>query len=142
MDYERTYEVLEVEADGDGWTVTTYADSETGMIVQFEEISNGYAYEKVEGGFFEELHTTVTVSEVEDSPSADGGSASSPDGSAPDRTRVEFHSEFSFGGIFAPLIDRLATRQRRKELKRALYALGEEVDDAGLTDDGVVDAAD
>ena len=111
MDYERTYEVIEIEEDGDGWLVSTFADSDTGMVVRFEERPDGYAYEKVEGGFFEELYTIVSVSEAQPPPADD--QSVDADRNTSNRIRVELRSEFTFGGPFAPLIDRLAANQRR-----------------------------
>lgn len=133
MEYERTYEVLEVEEDVDGWIVSTFANGDTSMVVRFEELPNGYAYRNVEGGFFEDLYTTVRVTEAEDAPSSDAGLTEASESTASPAARVVFHSEFTFGGLLAPLIDRLATRQRRKELERVLYALGEAIEEGEST---------
>lgn len=142
MEYELTYEVLEVEADDDGWTVSTFANGDTGMVVGFEELPNGYAYRNVEGGFFEDLYTTVRVTEAEDAPSSDGGSTETAGSTASPAARVVFYSEFTFGGFLAPLIDRLATRQRRKELERVLYALGEAIEEVESTEEAISETSD
>lgn len=119
---EGTYEVESVrEAEG-GWLVTasTYVgDGPVEMTLSVDTVENGYAYELVDGGFFEELHTTILVTdppaEVRD------------EIDAPDLTRVTFNSTFTFGGPLARVKDWFATSNRRTELRRAVARLGEEV---------------
>ena len=121
---EGTYEVDSVrEADG-GWTVTASTvvnDDVVEMTLSVDELENGYAYELVEGGFFEELHTTILVSEPPEGVRAEIDE--------PELTRVTLCSTFTFGGLLASVKDWFATSNRRTELRRAVARLGEEVAD-------------
>ncbi|SNR24392.1 hypothetical protein [Halorubrum vacuolatum] len=133
---EGTYEVDAVrEAEG-GWLVTAstiVGDEIVEMTLSVDTVENGYAYELVDGGFFEELHTTILVTD----PPAEVRAEID----APDLTRVTLNSTFTFGGPLARVKDWFATSNRRTELRRAVARLGEEVTDerdqvGGETDDG------
>ncbi len=119
---EGTYEVDSVrEADG-GWIVTASTlvnDEVVEMTLSVDELENGYAYELVEGGFFEELHTTILVSDAPEEVRAEVDES--------ELTRVTLRSTFTFGGLLAPMKDWFAASNRRTELRRAVARLGEEI---------------
>lgn len=115
IEYERTYDVKEVSETNDGWVVTAINRDENVEVERtFEKLPNGYTYEHLSGGFFDELSTTLTVEEPKH------------DGNRP--VRVLITSEFTFGGLLSPIFDRLAVSKREEELKRTIYGLAAELD--------------
>ena len=138
VEYEGTYDVVESRDTGDGWLVTVAShDEEIEMDLAFEELPNGYAYELLGDGPFEELYTAVTVHGGSGQGGRDGEEAEIPDG----QVRVTMRSEFTFGGWFSPVVDWLAAGTRENELKRALLTLGEELGelDRSSPDDATMD---
>lgn len=139
IEYEGTYEVAAVDRIDDGWRVTAVSrDRTVEMEIDFRRRSDGYVYELVGDGPFEELHTTVTVHGGSDDGArrrARDGEGGAVSGTRPDDpVRVTATSEYTLGGWLAPVVDWLAARNRRRELERALVALASEV--------GAVDTAD
>ena len=131
IEYEQTYDVVEVTETVDGWYLTVMSvEGDIEMELFFEELSNGFAYELVSGRPFERLRTTVTLDS--DAPAdAETGDDTNPEpgtaGAERDNVRVTMTSEFSFGGLLSPLTDWLASDKRQLELERALYNLGVDV---------------
>lgn len=125
VEYEGTYEVTTVEERDDGCLVVGEAE-ELEISLLFTGRADGYTYEQADRGPFEELETTVTVTDGDEG--TDGGDAADPGTAGDDGTaRVRMRSEFTFGGWFAPLFDRLAKRSRRDELEQAVANLAGEV---------------
>lgn len=104
VEHAGTYRVEEVERTGDGWTVVAgTADLE--VVLEFTETERGFVYQqRPDAGPFEEMYASVSVA-----------------GDGP--VDVTMRSCFTFGHPFAWLVDRLAARERRTELRRALEGL-------------------
>lgn len=124
LTHERTHEVVNVTETGQNtWEVLAIAPKEDNdAIFTFERTVNGYTYELVEEGFFEELRTSITVSPVEDN-----------EGSS--RTDLSIKSSYTFGGIWARIFDPRASDNRRKELTRLRDGLSKELDAAVVDTD-------
>lgn len=131
--YKAVYDVEEVVSRADGWVVTaTSAEMDTEAEFAVEELEDGYAYRLVGDEPFAELFTTVRFTAHD--PALDGTSGSvAEDGSGP--TRVTLTSEFTFGGLLAPLLDRLALRHRQDELERTLASLERALDGSPADDE-------
>lgn len=145
IEFENTFEVTGVTETDDGWLVTGEAnagDERIEMTVSVDRLPNGYAYELVEGGFFDELSTSVHVHEPEPG-EIEGDGDGNVDGvdtvdDDTDRARIVWESEFTFGGLLAPVKDRLSDSNRQLELKRAMFRLGRDIDAIELPADGSV----
>lgn len=131
IEYEQTYDVVEVSETVDGWYLTVMSvEQGIEMELFFEELSNGFAYERVSGRPFDQLRTTVTIdgdATADTEADGDANPALDAEGTHGDSVRVTMTSKFSFGGLLAPLTDWLASDKRRLELERALYNLAVEV---------------
>lgn len=127
IEYEQTYDVIDVSESGGGWVITAISvESEIDMELFFEERPDGFVYELASGGPFEELNTSLTVHDAtgDNTDDADLMLVTESD----EKTiRVTMMSEFTFGGWFSPVIDWLASSNRREELQRALVALAVDV---------------
>jgi carbon monoxide dehydrogenase subunit G len=109
VEYEGSFEVLDVEETDDGQTVTAGARGLT-MRLDFEERENGVAYSQCgEDGPFDAMETDIAVE-----PENEG-------------SRVTARSAVSLGLPVAAVTDRVAAWKRRGELRRALDALAEDV---------------
>lgn len=110
VEYAGTYEVRAVERADEGWTLTVgTADLEP--VLEFAETEQGLVYEQRPGtGPFEEMYASVSVA-----------------GDRP--VDVTMRSCFTFGRTFRWLFDRLAARDRRTELRRALRGLARAVEE-------------
>lgn len=123
MECEQTYAVVEVSETSPGWTVRAlpYGDDRE-VVAAFTSIPDGYEYEMSSGGYFEDISTTVTIHDegtrVVDDPAA-----------GEDGVFVVMRSEFTFGGVLAPFIDRFASDKRKEELRRALLKMDELLDE-------------
>jgi len=105
VEYEGSFRVLEVEADGDATFVTAGA-SGIGVTLRFEPRENGLRYEQVgDAGPFDAMWT-----ELDWTPENEGA-------------RVTARSAVSLGLPLATVTDRVAAWKRRGELDRALDAL-------------------
>lgn len=143
IEYEGTYDVEAVDRSDDGWRVIAVAsEPDLEMEVDVRRRPDGYAYELVGGGPFETLETTVKVHTPPRSGSGSGGGKARSGTAADGAVRVTMTSEFTFGGWLAPIIDRLAASDRKRELERALLALASAVDASGATTDAGADRTD
>lgn len=123
IEYESTYEVQSVEKHVDDWLVFVNAPK-IDTVFRFTELSAGYEYKQDDEGPFEQFRTTVTMSEANDTSNDDDVEEEANRGI----TCITFRSEFTFGGLAAPLLNRLAARSRRDELERAIIYLSEDLD--------------
>jgi len=109
VEYEGSFDVLEVEERDDG-TYVTAGTSAVGMVLRFREREDGYRYEqRGDAGPFDAMWTEVAV------------------GSEDEGARVTATSGVTLGLPLAALTDRLAAWKRRGELERALDALAGDV---------------
>jgi carbon monoxide dehydrogenase subunit G len=109
VEYEGSFDVLDVEERDDG-TYVTAGTSTVGMVLRFEDRAHGYRYEQEgDAGPFDAMWTEVAVD-----PEDEGA-------------RVTATSGVTLGLPFASLTDRLAAWKRRGELDRALAALADDV---------------
>ncbi|WP_255169409.1 SRPBCC family protein [Natrononativus amylolyticus] len=105
VEYAGTYEVVSVDRTDDATVVTAAAD-DLEVVFEFVETDTGYRYEQHGAhGPFERMTTWISVTR-------EAG-----------ETRVSAASEFTFGGLFSFLTDRLGATMRRRELERLLTAL-------------------
>lgn len=126
VEYEGTFDVAEVEETETGTVIRAIAaDQDLETELRFEEIPNGFGYEQGETGPFEELYTSITVSEY-DGELPDGVDVDA-DEEAP--ARVTMRSRFTFGGRFARIKDWFAASTRREELQRALFNFADDIVD-------------
>lgn len=110
VEYAGTYTVRSVEEGRDDREVLTAAGENIETTLEFTELEDGYVYTQTgDDGPFEEMRTRITV---------DG------DG----ETRVSVRSEFTFGGPFSFVTDRLGTSIRRDELERLLVSLASDLE--------------
>lgn len=132
VEHEATYEVEDTSRRGDDWLVTAVAKGRGDRtVLAFEELPNGYRYELVEGGFFEEMTTTVNVHR----PAAGTGHELEPDevetdsvpGDEAESVCVTMCSEFTFGGLLSPIWDRVGESDRKRELEGAMLRLASEL---------------
>ncbi|PSP54691.1 polyketide cyclase [Halobacteriales archaeon QS_1_67_19] len=108
VEYEGSFEVLEVESGDRGATVTAGA-SGLAMELEFERREDGLGYRQHgTAGPFESMETTVTVE-----PENEG-------------SRVTARSAVSLGLPVAAVSDRIAGWKRRAELRRLLDRLGDD----------------
>lgn len=138
IEYEGTYEVEDVEEADDGWLIsasTVVDEQDIEIELAFQKLPNGYAYELVDEGPFEELYTAITVhdgTESEEEVALDEDQI----GDVPDdRVRIIMRSEYTFGGLLSPVLDWFAVDTRRQELERALLALADDLDAIDVPDD-------
>jgi len=109
VEYEGSFEVLDVTEADDGRTVTAGARGLT-MQLDFEERETGVAYtQRGDEGPFDAMETEIAVE------------------SENEGSRVTAHSAVSLGLPVPALSDRVAAWKRRGELRRALDALAEDV---------------
>jgi hypothetical protein len=109
VEYEGSFEVLDVEETDDGQTVVAGARGLT-MRLDFEERADGLVYsQRGEEGPFDAMETTISVE-----PENEG-------------SRVMATSRVSLGLPVPAISDRIAAWKRRGELRRALDALAEDV---------------
>lgn len=112
IEYEGTFLVREVTESDGGWLVNAVSkENNVEMEVFIEELPDGYTYELREGGFFDELRTTILIREGDDG------------------TQVTVSSEFTFGGRLARLYDWLGAEDRQMELDRMLLTLAVELEE-------------
>ena len=109
VEYEGSFDVLDVAEDGEETVVTAGARG-VGMALRFTERDDGWHYtQEGDAGPFDAMETWVTV-------------ASENEGS-----RVTMRSAVSLGLPLAGVTDRVAAWKRRGELKRALRALADDL---------------
>lgn len=128
VEYEGVYEVESVEAGGDETVVRASAD-DVELALAFREQEDGYRYEqRGDEGPFESMEGHITVEEAEDAEATEGGPAA----------RVTATSSFTFGSVWAVVVDRFATGSRRDELRRLIENLAADLasDDAEGSVDG------
>jgi|GEM_PF-3045491 len=128
IEFGGTYDVDTVVEDTDGWRVTASSPViDTDFVVIVKMRPDGYEYRQATeaDGPFETVETTITLHETHNSLYA---AAHGPDELAEieaiengDSTIVVIHSEYTFGGLFSPVIDRLAKKRRKQELERVIY---------------------
>lgn len=107
--YEGSFEVLDVERDGDE-TVVTAGSHGVGMVLRFTERDDGWHYaQEGDAGPFDAMETRLSVA-----PENEG-------------SRVAFRSAVSLGLPLSAVTDRVAAWKRRGELDRALRALAEDL---------------
>ena len=119
VEYAGTYDVVSTADAGDDVILTVVAPNELELQLAFTPLENGYTYEQRGVGPFESMSTWITLEELDD---------------GTDRTRVSVASEFTFGGTFAFIQDRLAASTRQKELERLVYALAADLEDGDTPD--------
>jgi carbon monoxide dehydrogenase subunit G len=109
VEYEGSFEVLDVTETDEGQTVTAGARG-LRMQLDFEERDDGLTYrQRGNGGPFDAMETEITVE-----PENEG-------------SRVTARSAVSLGLPVTAVTDRVAAWKRRGELRRALDALAEDV---------------
>jgi hypothetical protein len=109
LEYEGTFNVMDVEETGTGWLVTGSGGGILGAEFEFEATEDGYVYRQVgEAGPFEEMETRLSIE-----PRDEG-------------VQVTLQSSVSLG-VPLPLVDRIAAWKRRGELNRALKRLAADV---------------
>lgn len=98
IDHLGIYEIEAVEERDDDVVMQVVLDDIESTFI-FRELEDGLYYEqRDDDGVFEEMYTRITVEEG-------------------DQMRVVARSEFTFGSIWAFVIDRLAERHRRRDLE-------------------------
>lgn len=110
VDYEGSFNVLEIEETDDG-TVVTAGASGVGVTLRFEDREDGLHYEQVgDAGPFDAMWTDVAWRAENEG------------------SRVSAVSGVSLGLPLAGVTDRVAAWKRRGELKRALRNLAADVE--------------
>lgn len=110
VEWAGTYDVWHVEETDDGSAVTC-GTSELHVVLDFSAADGGYVYrQRGENGPFGEMYASVSAAEG-------------------DPTVVTARSCFTFDTPLARVIDWLAARERRMELRRLLDGLGAAVGD-------------
>lgn len=110
VEYEGSFDVLDVETDGDA-TVVTAGASGVGVTLRFEPRDGGLTYEQVgDAGPFDAMWTEVAWT-----PENEG-------------SRVTAESGVSLGLPVRSVTDRVAAWKRRGELKRALRTLAADLE--------------
>lgn len=110
VEYEGTFNVLDVEERAEGWVVTGSGGGVIEARFFFEELDDGYVYrQEGEAGPFEEMETRLSLAHRDEG--------------------VEVTARSSVHlGVPLPLVDRVAAWKRRGELKRALSRLAADVE--------------
>lgn len=110
VEYEGSFEVVDVGESGDATVVTATAGRMLELVYRFEPLEDGYHYVSTrEEGPFDHMETWLTVADVDDG------------------TRVTARSEVSID-LPVPFSDRIAGWKRRGELERLLSNLAAEVE--------------
>lgn len=110
LEYEGTFNVMDVEETEAGWLVTGSGGGVLGAEFEFETTDDGYAYRQAgEAGPFDEMETHLSMV-----PRNEG-------------VEVTLRSSVSLG-VPLPLVDRIAAWKRRGELNRALKRLAADVE--------------
>lgn len=114
VEYEGTYVVESERATDDERVLTVsspHGQTNTRIDLVFSETADGYVYEQRGPGLFADLRTEIRLE------ADDGG------------TLVTVTSEYTFGGLLAPVKDWLTSTSRCEELRRFLTNLAAEVAD-------------
>lgn len=123
----RAYEVGEVRETDDGWEVlASLAEVDEDVVFVFEKTPTGYSYELANSGLFEELSTELSI---EQKGTEDGTGPDDVDDDSEQIMFISMTSEYTFGGLLAPIYDWLAQNDRKRELVNVLVELGDEIGD-------------
>lgn len=118
IEYVGTYAIESCERVGDSWILTART-KDIVVLLEFTELENGYMYEqRGDQGPFAQMKTKLTI---HDRDCADG-------------VLVTARSRYTFGSIFAFLIDRLAIKHRKTELHQLLISLKDETESSVSAD--------
>lgn len=110
VEYAGTYTVRSSERRSDDRVVLTATGENIETVLEFTEREDGYVYaQRGDDGPFDEMVTRITLR-------GDG------------ETRVTVRSEFTFGGAFSFVKDRLGASIRRDELERMLIELASDLE--------------
>ena len=110
VEYEGTFDVVDVEETAVGWTVTGQGGGLIEARFDFEAREDGYVYRQAgDAGPFDEMETRIELARRNEG------------------VDVTARSSVSLG-VSLPLVDRVAAWKRKGELKRALSRLAADLE--------------
>lgn len=124
VEYGGVWELENLAKKNGYWLITaaTYLPGKKSVVeLRCERTPKGYSYELINGDMFKYLYTEWSISNKIDCD--DLKNIPGPKHANIDDVCVTITSTYTFGGLFAPIWDHLATNKREKELKQALIDL-------------------